>query len=63
MPRVRHWLWRIPLIAAIVLFLAGALVIAVGNKYISDILVGAGFTIGMLAIPLWIFTAPREESP
>ncbi len=62
MPRFRQWAWRIPLIVAIVLFLAGALVIAAGNKYVSDILVGAGFTIGMLAIPLWIFTAPRENA-
>lgn len=62
MSRLRHWAWRVPLIAAIVLFLAGALVIAFGNKYVSDILVGAGFAVGMLAVPLWILTAPREEA-
>ncbi len=62
MSRLRHWAWRVPLIVAIVLFLAGALVIAFGNKYVSDILVGAGFAVGMLAVPLWIFTAPREEA-
>mgnify|MGYP001454541353 FL=1 len=62
MSRLRHWAWRVPLIVAIVLFLAGAVVIAFGNKYVSDILVGAGFAVGMLAVPLWIFTAPREEA-
>jgi hypothetical protein len=62
MSKVRHWLWRIPLITAVVLFVLGAIVIAAGNKYVSDILVGAGFAIGMTAIPLWMFTAPREES-
>ncbi len=62
MSRLRHWAWRVPLIVAIVLFLAGALVIALGNKYVSDILVGAGFAVGMLAVPLWILTAPREEA-
>lgn len=62
MRSVRNWAWRVCLIAAIVLFLMGATVIALGNKYVSDILVGTGFTIGMLAIPLWIFTAPREKA-
>lgn len=62
MRSVRNWAWRVCLIAAIVLFIMGATVIALGNKYVSDILVGAGFTIGMLAIPLWIFTAPREKT-
>ena len=62
MSRLRHWAWRVPLIVAIVLFLAGALVIALGNKYVSDILVGAGFAVGMLAVPLWILIAPREEA-
>ncbi|MEI2786811.1 MAG: hypothetical protein V9E82_14065 [Candidatus Nanopelagicales bacterium] len=62
MSRLRHWAWRVPLIVAIVLFLAGAVVIAFGNKYVSDILVGAGFAVGMLAVPLWILIAPREEA-
>ena len=62
MSRLRHWAWRVPLIVAIVLFLAGAVVIAFGNKYVSDILVGAGFAVGMLAVPLWILIAPRKEA-
>lgn len=62
MSRLRYWLWRVPLIVAVVLFLVGAVVIAFGNKYVSDILVGAGFAFGMLAVPLWIFTAPREKA-
>lgn len=61
MSSFRNWVWKVPLISAVVLFLAGAAVIAFGNKYISDILVGAGFAIGMLSIPLWIVFAPREK--
>jgi hypothetical protein len=59
---VRHWLWRIPLIAAMAAFLLGAVLVAAGQRYVSDLVVGTGFVIGLVAVPLWVFTAPGEDT-
>lgn len=60
-PSLRHWLWRTPLMIAVVAFLFGAGLVVAGQRYVSDIVVGTGFVIGLIAVPLWVFTAPRED--
>ena len=60
-PEVRRWLWRLPLVVAVVAMLLGALLVATGRRYVSDLVVGTGFAIGLLAVPLWVFTAPKED--
>lgn len=58
---LRRWLWRTPLMIAVVAFLLGAALVAAGHRYVSDLVVGTGFAIGLIAVPLWVFTAPKED--
>lgn len=46
---------------AVLAFLLGAVLVAAGQRYVSDIVVGTGFVVGLVAVPLWVFTAPKED--
>lgn len=52
----RSWAWRLPLIVAVIAMLMAAVLVALGQRALSDLVVTIGFAVGMLSVPIWLFT-------
>jgi hypothetical protein len=50
------------LIAAVVAMIGAAMLAAAGQRAVSDIVVTIGFAIGILSVPVWLFTGSREHT-
>jgi uncharacterized membrane protein len=60
--RINAWAWRLPLIAAVLAMVGAAVLAASGQRAVSDVLVTIGFAIGILSVPVWLFTGSREHT-